>query len=104
MLSNLKSLGSKILAAAKTDIADIWKKDKAFLIAFGLIVLALKFRDILVYLIVSNSKQLFDKTRKQGDLLQGQEDANNFRVQKLQEQAKTLVNSDTKSDDNWYEK
>ncbi|HXN74905.1 MAG TPA: hypothetical protein VN855_00250 [Candidatus Acidoferrum sp.] len=100
MLEKLKAFWAKI----NSDVADLWQKDKAFVLLFGVLILIVKFREILISLIVANSKHLFDKAQKESDALQTQENTDNATAEKLEEDAKKLSDSNTPVDDNWNRK
>lgn len=98
MFKKLKAFWAKI----NSDINDLWEKDKGFLLLFGVIILVVKFRDILISLIVASSKRLFDKTQQQSDALKTKEDSDNAAADKLVEEANKLTNSNPPPGDDWY--
>lgn len=95
----LSTIGTKIHA----DIADLWEKDKAFLVIFGVIILSVKFRQIMISLLVSGGKLLFAKSQQTSETLEKQEANYNSSADKLVEQAKETVQSDTSVGDDWYQ-
>lgn len=104
MFEKLKASLATLWAKLHTDVADLWQRDKAFLVAFGVIILVIKFREIAIDFLVSGGKKVFDKAQAQSDALQKQENNDNASADKLVEEAKTLTDSKTTVKDDWYEK
>lgn len=110
MKDKLKAFWAKIqptLSAVWTkvhaDLADLWEKDKAFLVIFGVIILSVKFREIMILLLVSGGKLLFAKSEQKSETLEKQEANYNSSADKLVEQAKETTQSDSSVSDDWYQ-
>jgi hypothetical protein len=101
MFEKLKASAASLWAKLHADIADLWKRDKAFLVAFGAIILVIKFREIAIDFLVSSGQKLFTKAQAQSDALQKQETSDNTNANKLVEEAKKLTDSNPTVDDNW---
>lgn len=85
-----------------SELSDLWEKDKNFVLLFGVIILGVKFRQILISLIVSSSKALFDKAESKSNALDQKEQNDNSDAEKFVQEAKELPNSEKPVDDNWY--
>ena len=99
-------MGSKIKAALQafwaklnTDLSDVWKTEKWFVILFGTVMLIIKFRQAIINVIVFSSKLLFDSTQKKIDELQKDEDnANNQANQLVDDSNNTKPSTDIGDD------
>lgn len=100
MREKLKAFWNKLNA----DINELWQNDKIFVILFGLIILVIKFRQILIDIIVSGSKRLFENTQKSSDESKAKEDDYNSSAEKLIEDAESLGKSNPPVGDDWYKK
>lgn len=96
-LANFKSLLSK-------DISELWDNYKSFLLVFGAIVLTVKFRQILIDLIVKASKSLFNSAEKKSSSLQEKEDINNKKADELVKESENLPQKEEPTNDDWYKK
>lgn len=81
--------------------ADLWKNNKLFLIAFGAIILIIKFRSLLIDLIVSDSKKVFDNAKKQSDTLKSEEDSANKKANDLVASADKKLQEKPTVDEDW---
>jgi len=99
-------MGSKIKAALQafwtklnTDLADLWKTEKWFVILFGTIMLIIKFRQAIISAIVFSSKLLFESTEKKSDELQQDENKANDQANQLVDDANNTPPASTPGDD-----
>jgi hypothetical protein len=100
MLAQLKSLYAK----ADQDLKKLWNTDKMFLFAFGALVLFIKFRDILISLLVSSSKRIDTNAQKQDTKLAAQENQANTQANALAAQAAALPSTETPVSEDWNTK
>jgi hypothetical protein len=100
MGAKLKALWAKLNA----DISEVWKDDKVFVFIFGAIMLVIKFRNILMDLIVSNSQSIFKSAQKESSVDQQQENKDNAAATKLEQDAQKLSSSETPVTDDWNKK
>lgn len=92
----------QFLLKLKTPIAKLWENNKIFLICFGLLILVIKFQDVIFDFLVKSSKKLVeDSAKKDQELKQEQDQANNQANQLVQE-AQDLGNNRPAVDENWY--
>jgi hypothetical protein len=84
-----------------SEVSDLWEKDKNFVLLFGVIILGVKFRQILISLIISSSKALFNSTEKKSNALDQKEVDDNADAEKLIQEAKQLPNDETPVTDDW---
>ena len=80
----LKSFWAKINQDAK----DIWNSSKVFFIIFAIVIAIVKFKDILIGLLVSGGKAAVDDAKKKDTVLAAQETQANTDADKLVEKAK----------------
>lgn len=90
-------------AKLNSGVGNLWENNKIFVIIFGVIIFVIKFREVLISLIVADSKKIFDNATKESDGLKKQEDSYNSSADKLVEKAKQKTNNDTVTED-WYKK
>ena len=98
--ASLGTFGTKI----GSDIGDLWEKDKAFLLIFGAVILTVKFRDIMINLIVRGGQSLFNTTQASTDKLEKQEQDDNSAADKLVQEAGALSKSNPSVEDDWNTK
>lgn len=89
----------KILA--EKDLSTLWTEFRTPLILLGGIILTIKFRDLVINLIVSNSKKLFNNAQKQSQVLQSKENSNNKQADALVQDAQNLSSTNPPVDENW---
>jgi len=86
------------------DFKALWEKNKILFFILIPLILIVKFRDILISLIVSGGKKaLEDAQKKDGELAATEVNANN-QANKLVEDAKKLAENKTPVDEDWYKK
>lgn len=100
MDEKLKAFWAKL----NSDIADLWEKDKLFLIIFGVLILVIKFRSILIDLIISNSKTIFNDAKKEDANLKQQEDQANQAADQLVKHAEEIGKNEGTVTDDWNTK
>lgn len=93
-----------IIAKASQDIKDIWAKDKGFFILFGALILTIKFRQILMNLIIGNAKALFNSAQKQSNQDQTKENQANTQANALEQQAEQLPSQEQPITPDWNKK
>lgn len=91
-------------AKLNTDVGSLWQESKFFVIIFGILILVVKFRSVLISLLVADSKHIFDDATKKSDELKKQENDANSSADKLVEEAKKLADSNKPVEDDWYKK
>lgn len=87
-----------------SSLSELWEKDKVFLLCFGLLILVVKFRSVLISLIVANSKKLLEDTKTADTVLQKQENDYKKKADALVQEAKNLPNTKENVDEDWYKK
>jgi hypothetical protein len=100
MGSNLKALWAKI----KATVSDLWDKDKGIFILIAIAALIVKFRDIIIDILVQSSKNVQDKAEKKDAQLASQEsDAKAQADQAVADAAAEPAKQEPVTDD-WYKK
>ena len=92
------------IALLKADSVAAWNQNKALFIALGAIVLTIKFRQILIDIIVSGSKALMAKTQKKSDADQTKENQANAQADALVKDAQELPTKQEPVGDDWNKK
>ena len=100
MDEKLRSFWQKLNSDAK----DLWAKDKIFFILFGILIIIVKFRDVLISMLVASGKRVMDDAKKKDEQLASQENQAKTESERLVEQAKQEPSKETPVDDNWYKK
>lgn len=110
-MDKLKALVDKVNAGISafwaklnSNIGDLWNESKLFLLVFGVIIVVIKFRQLLIDLIVSNSKTLFDNATKESDASQKKENEENDAANQLVKHAQELPDSEGPIGDDWNTK
>jgi len=104
MGAKIKAFFQGLWAKLHTDVADLWERDKAFLIAFGAIILALNFNKALIGILSASAKSLFNSTTAKTNAIEKQENADNAQANKLVDDANKLPNGEAPIGDDWNEK
>jgi len=98
--AKLKALWAKL----NTDISELWASSKIFVILFGVVILIIKFHDLLMSLIVADSKSIENSAVKQDAVLSKQENAANTAADKLVSDAQKLPSTEGGITDDWNKK
>jgi cbb3-type cytochrome oxidase subunit 3 len=104
VLTKVKSVLNSFWVKVTSDVNSLWEQDKAFVIAFGLIILAVKFREVLINLLVASGKAIFQNAETKNTKLADQEDSDDLSANTLIKQANSLPNSEKPVDDYWNKK
>ena len=91
-------------AKVNQDAKDIWNKDKGFFIAFGVLILFVKFRDLLIDLLLNSAKRVSDNAKKEDGKLANEESQANSQANDLIKKAQDLPNQQKPIDRDWYKK
>ena len=86
------------------DAATLWSDHKLFFIIFGLLVLIVKFREILIDILVKSTKDTMNDATKKDDKLKTEEDQAKAAADKLVEDAKNEPSKEKPVDDDWFKK
>lgn len=92
------------LEKLQMDPATLWKNHRGFLIGFGLLIVVIKFREVIIDFLVSNSKTILEGAKKQDATLRADENAANAAANKLIDDANKLSQNKPKVDEDWHKK
>lgn len=92
------------LEKLQAPVDTLWKEYRAFLIVFGIIILIVKFRDVIIDLIVGSAKQTVDNTEKKDAQLKSEEKQANDQANQLRQEANTLSDNQAPVTDDWNKK
>lgn len=84
------------------DAKTLWNNHKLFLIFFGGLILIVKFRDVLIDILVSSSKKLLQDTKDKDTVLAGEEQKAKDDANALVQKAKEEPLKEKPVDDDWY--
>jgi zona occludens toxin (predicted ATPase) len=88
----------------KMDAKSLWNDHKLFFIVFGVLVLIVKFRDILIDILVSSSKSTMEDAKKEDAKLSTQENQAKADADKAVQDAKDEPAKQTPVTDDWFKK
>jgi hypothetical protein len=100
MITTLKAFWAKL----NSDVKALWADDKVFLILFGIVIFIVKFRNLLIDLLVSNANNTVTKADKKDASLAATESKDNAQADQLVQQAKEETAKEQPVDVNWYKK
>jgi hypothetical protein len=100
VLAKLKALWTRL----KSNASDLWAGGRWFVAVLGVIVVVLKFKDLLVDFLVDGAKSIFNNTTKQTNDLNNQENQNNESADQLVDDAKKLPDQEPPVSDGWNTK
>ena len=92
-----KSLWDKL----NTSVKELWEKDKVFFILFGIIIITIKFRDIIIDILVSSSKRVLTDSEIKDTTLAKQESEANKAANALVNRANEAPLKEKPVDENW---
>ena len=98
-----KAWASSLWTKINTDVKELWDNNRIFLIIFGALILLVKFRQVIINLLVSNAQSIYSDAQKKDQVLQQQENQANQQANSLQQEAQKLEEVDS-VDENWYKK
>lgn len=61
------------IAKLNSSISELWAKDKIFLVVFGILILIVKFRDVIIDILLKSAKTEMDQAGKKDEKLAQQE-------------------------------
>lgn len=88
----------------KSPLGTLWDNHKVFLIIFGLGILIWKFREVIIDLLVSSSREAVKDAQKQDQTLKGEEKAANDQANQLRNEAAALDDNKPVIDEDWNKK
>ena len=103
MLSTLWSKIKSFISRLDQPIIDLWNNDRVFLLIFGLIIVIVKFRGLLISFIVAASQAMIKKDDTINTILVNQENQDNNEANQDVQQANNLPNQEPPVDPDWYE-
>lgn len=88
----------------KAPIAQLWANHKWFLIGFGILILVIKFQDVIIDVLVNSSKRLVNDSKVQDNKLKNEENAANNQANQLIDESNQLGQNKPKVDEDWNSK
>lgn len=104
MLTKLTTAWQNFEAKARQDWKIIWDSGKGFFFAAGILILIVKFRDIIIDILLNSAKRLFSNATKKDAVLDNQETKDNNAANALVDQANKLPSNETPTSDDWNKK
>ncbi len=99
-MADQPSFSGKLKMSAK----DLWNNHKVFFVIFGALLLIVKFRDVLIDLLVSSAKNTLEDAKKEDGKLEGEENRAKSDADKLVQAAKEEPLKEKPVDADWYKK
>lgn len=84
--------------------SELWEKYKLFLIGFGLLILIVKFRSVIIDLLISDAHKKVDEAQKKDATLHQEENKANDEANRLRDEANKLSENKPKVDEDWNKK
>lgn len=88
----------------KMSLTDLWNNHKVFLIIFGVLILIVKFRGILIDILVSDGKRVMNDAKKKDAELAGQENKLKSDADELVKKAQEAPSKEKPVDVDWNKK
>jgi len=79
----------------------LWNQYRLFFIGFGILILVVRFKDVIIDLLVANSKKTFDNAVKQDTILRNQETQYNNQANQLRNEANQLSENKPTVGEDW---
>lgn len=98
MIDNLKALWAKIKAVA----SDLWSKYNIFLIIPAAILLIIKYRDLIIDILLNSSKRVEDKAKKEDSKLATEENQAKTQADELVKKAAEEPSKEQPVSEDWY--
>lgn len=93
-----------VLDTAKQQVKDFWNTYRVYIVGFTGFFLFIKFRDVLIDLLVNSGKRIMDDTKKQDEQLAKEENDAKAKAAALQAQAQKELEPKEPVGDDWYKK
>ena len=101
--ASVKTSTGTFRSKLRTDIGELWQENKLFVFVFGALILVIKFREILINIIVANGKTIFNNATQQSAKDQKKEDQNNQDANALIKQAEDIGKNSPSIPDDWQD-
>lgn len=101
MFAKIQTWLQAFKAKASQDWKDIWNGDKAFFFAAGAIVLIIKFREVLISILLSSMKHIEDESQTKDTDLVKKENTDNAAANSLVQQANEEPTKEKPVTDDW---
>jgi hypothetical protein len=98
----IKSWISNIIALSKQDIKSIWNNTKLLIIPLVLLGVTIKFRDIIINILIKSSKRVFTAAQQKSQKSVNQENQDNQQAEDLINQANNLNKDQPPLGEDWY--
>lgn len=82
----------------------LWAQYKIFFIVFGVLLLIVKFREVIIDILVSSAHNTVDEARKQDASLKADENKANTQADDLRKQAEDLAKNKPRVGEEWNKK
>ena len=99
-MQKLKELWAKV----KQQITDLWDKDKGIFLLIAIAAIAVKFRDLLIDILINSGKRVKENADKKDSKLANQENQANAQAEELIKKASEEGQNQPPVGDDWYKK
>jgi hypothetical protein len=100
-MAKLKELLKSLLSKLTAEFGTLWATGKPFVFIFGVVLALIKFHSELIGILVWSSKNLFNSTSVETNILQKQENTNDTKADQLVDNASKLPDSEKPVTDDW---
>lgn len=99
-MADTPSFGDKL----QMDFKDLWNNHKVFFVVFGLLVLIVKFREVLINILISSAKKTMEEAKKEDANLSSQENQAKADADALVKKAQEEPSKEQPVDADWFKK
>lgn len=85
-------------------VSTLWAKHKGFLIGFGLLILIVRFRSVIIDFLVADVHKTVDKAEKKDESLRQEQNAANDQANQLRKEASEIGQNKPTVDEDWHKK
>lgn len=103
-LANAKQKLASLRDFLAQDAKDIYNQNKLYFFIFGAIILVIKFRDILISILVNSGKREVESAKKEDQQLSAEAKKANDDANKLVDDSKKLGENKPPVDEDWNKK
>lgn len=98
----MDDLIKKFSDSAKMSFSELWAKNKMFLIVFGLLLLVIKFHDLIFDALVNSSKKLVKEADQKSEILLNEQNQASSQAHELIKESQQLSENRPVVDVDWY--
>ena len=86
----------------KMPFSQLWEKHKLFLFIFGLLIVLVKFREVIIDILISSARAKFEDAKQKDANLAGQQNAANNKANQLIDNANKMDQNKPEVKEDWH--